>query len=290
MTTPYGQDPWQPPAQGAPPPWGAPPPGAPQSATNPAAGPPPWGANPWQPAGAPAWGGSSKPNEPTAITSCVIGILSVLTLPIAAALVDGNRPAFVGAALIPGAAIVTGHLARRRIRTDPDNRGGGGLAITGLVCGWLALAVLAFVLAVQPDVHAARIGTIQDGTGFAVPAPQAPQEGVPTRPDTPVQEPATARGILTGTVRGLDGELVPGATVTVRRADPGDRSDTPACPLTATTTTGAVGEWFLPLCQLGDGIGWSVEIHKGELGASTPLAYVNSGRTTTYDVRLSRVY
>jgi hypothetical protein len=220
----------------------------------------------------------------------VLGVLSLLLLPVAAAWVNGNRPAFVGAALLPTAAIVTGHLARNRIRAEPATRGGSGLAITGLACAWPVLAILIVVLFTQPDIHPAEPGTFHGEIGQSVPAPGPPQEGVPTRPDVPLQEPATARGILTGTVRGLDGELVEGATVTVRRADPNDRSDTPACPLSTTTTTGSDGEWFLPLCQLGDGIGWSVEIRKGGLGASTPLAYVNSGRTTTYDVRLSRVY
>ena len=278
MNKPYGENPWQAPAPGTPP-LGAPPPW--QQA------PQPWGANPWQPAGAPAgWG--SRPNDRTAAVSGVLGILSVLTVPLAGAMVAGNRPAFLGAALLPGAAIVTGHLAGRRIRTSGS--GGRALALTGLACAWPVLVILALVLVFQPEVHSSGVQAFDGPRGFAVPAPQAPQEGVPTRPDPPLQDPGTARGILTGTVRGLDGELVAGATVTVRRSNEGDRSDTPACPLTTSTTTGPDGQWFLPLCQLGEGLGWSIEIRKGGLGASTPLAYVNSGRTTTYDVRLARVF
>ena len=287
MTTPYGQDPWQPPAPGAqPPPWG-PPPGAP-------GGPPPpyqqWGQqpNPWQPWGSATTWSPPRPNEPVAIAACVLGILSVLTFPIAAALVSGNRPAFVGAALLPLAAVVTGHLARRRLRAAEGSRGGNGLAITGLACGWPILAFLSLVLATQPHFGSTELHSYSDGTGsFTV--PQAPRVDEPTQPEPPVQEPPTARGILTGTVRGLDDELVAGATVTVRRASRNDTSDAPACPLTATTTTGADGQWFLPLCQLGEGLGYSVEIRKGSLGASTELAYVNSGRTTTYDVHLARI-
>ena len=41
--------------------------------------------------------------------------------------------------------------------------------------------------------------------------------------------------------------------------------------------------------QLGEGLGWSIEVHKGSLGASTELAYVNSGQTTTYDAHLGRL-
>jgi hypothetical protein len=210
----------------------------------------------------------------------------VLTFPVAAALVSGNRPAFAGAALLPLAAVVTGHLARRRLRAAEGAVGGKGLAIAGLACGWPVLAFLTLVLIAQPHLDSAGV---QSESTRAFPFSQVPQQDEPTQPGPPLQEPPTARGILTGTVRGLDDELVPGATVTVRRASRNDTSDAPTCPLTATTTSGADGQWFLPLCQLGEGLGYSVEIRKGSLGASTELAYVNSGRTTTYDVHLARI-
>jgi hypothetical protein len=210
----------------------------------------------------------------------------VLTFPVAAALVSGNRPAFAGAALLPLAAVVTGHLARRRLRAAEGAVGGKGLAITGLACGWPVLAFLTLVLIAQPHLDSAGV---QSESTRAFPFSQVPQRDEPTQPGPPLQEPPTARGILTGTVRGLDDELVPGATVTVRRASRNDTSDAPTCPLTATTTSGEDGQWFLPLCQLGEGLGYSVEIRKGSLGASTELAYVNSGRTTTYDVHLARI-
>jgi hypothetical protein len=212
----------------------------------------------------------------------------VLTFPVAAAFVSGNRPSFAIWALLPLAALVTGHLARRRIRGSEGALGGSGLAATGVASGWPVLAFLALVLWAQPHIGSTEVHSFSDGTGsFTV--PQAPQVDEPTQPGPPLQEPPTARGILTGTVRGLDDELVPGATITVRRATRNDTSDAPTCPLTATTTSGADGQWFLPLCQLGEGLGYSVEIRKGSLGASTDLAYVNSGRTTTYDVKLARI-
>ena len=279
MSTPYGQDPWQPPAPGAQPASWGPPPAAPSPH------PQPWGqpGNPWQPWGAtPPWS-APRPNEPLAVGACAVGIVSVLTFPVAAAIVSGNRPAFAAAALLPLAAVVTGHLARRRIKTRQT--GGNGLAMTGLACGWPVLVFLALILLTQPHLGSTEVRGFSHGTGsFSV-----PQQDEPTQPGPPLQEPSTARGILTGTVRGLDDELVAGATVTVRRASRNDTSDAPTCPLTTTTQTGDDGQWFLPLCQLGEGLGYSVEIRKGSLGASTELAYVNSGRTTTYDVRLARI-
>ncbi|WP_031339431.1 DUF4190 domain-containing protein [Xanthomonas maliensis] len=39
-------------------------------------------------------------------------------------------------------AIVTGHLARSEIRRNPHGLEGDGLAVTGLILGWLSLAML----------------------------------------------------------------------------------------------------------------------------------------------------
>ena len=236
MTTPYGSNPWQPPPDG----WAAPTP--PQS------------------------------QDALAISSCVLGVLAVLTLPVVAAVLTWTLLAAFAGVVVPAVAVVTGHLAHRR--------SGSGLALTGLICGYGALALVLLLAVVRPSFS----GEMHVYTSEAGPRPEAP-----TLPDEPLQEPPTARGILTGTVTGLDDEPVAGATVTVRRATPGDVSDHPPCPITATATTGPDGLWLLPLCQLGDGLGWSVAIRSGRLGAGTELAYVHSGRTTTYDVRLAQL-
>lgn len=70
-----------------------------------------------------------------AIVSLVAGILGWTLLP------------FLGSI----GAIVTGHLARAEIRREPQPLEGDGLAIGGLILGWLSvvtwvLAALAFVL------------------------------------------------------------------------------------------------------------------------------------------------
>ena len=63
-----------------------------------------------------------------AITSLVSGILGWTLLPLLGALV----------------AIITGHMARREIRAANGQLDGDGLAVTGLVLGWInvMLAVL----------------------------------------------------------------------------------------------------------------------------------------------------
>lgn len=70
-----------------------------------------------------------------AIVSLVAGILGWTLLP------------FLGSI----GAIVTGHLARAEIRREPQRLDGDGLALAGLILGWLSVATwiaaaLAFVL------------------------------------------------------------------------------------------------------------------------------------------------
>lgn len=60
-----------------------------------------------------------------AIVSLVAGILGWTLLP------------FLGSIV----AIVTGHMGRAEIRRDPARFEGDGLAITGLVLGWLSVAL-----------------------------------------------------------------------------------------------------------------------------------------------------
>jgi hypothetical protein len=61
----------------------------------------------------------------SAVVSLVFGILSWTLLP------------FVGAIV----AVVAGHMARAEIRRAPDAFDGDGMAVAGLVLGWLHLAL-----------------------------------------------------------------------------------------------------------------------------------------------------
>lgn len=60
-----------------------------------------------------------------AIVSLVCGILGVLPFPFVASVV----------------AVVTGHLARAEIRRDPQRYQGDGMAVAGLVLGYLMIAL-----------------------------------------------------------------------------------------------------------------------------------------------------
>ena len=64
-----------------------------------------------------------------AITSLVLGILSM-----------------VGCSIVAGIpAIITGHMARKRAAQAPGTFGGAGLALGGLIMGYISLAILPFV-------------------------------------------------------------------------------------------------------------------------------------------------
>ena len=76
---------------------------------------------------------SVKQTSALAITSLVSGILGWTLLP------------FLGSL----AAVITGHMARGEIRRSPDTLEGDGMAIAGLVLGWVSLAIgLLTVLAI----------------------------------------------------------------------------------------------------------------------------------------------
>lgn len=76
----------------------------------------------------------ARPTSPLAIVSLVAGILGWTLLPVLGALV----------------AIVTGHMARAEIRRANGAIVGDGLAIGGLLLGYvsIALAVLAVIVAI----------------------------------------------------------------------------------------------------------------------------------------------
>lgn len=59
----------------------------------------------------------------TAVISLVFGIVAWIALPVIGALV----------------AVVTGHLARSEIRREPGLIDGDGMAVAGLVLGWVQL-------------------------------------------------------------------------------------------------------------------------------------------------------
>ena len=69
-----------------------------------------------------------------AITSMVLGILSILVC---------------GFGILPGIpAIITGHVARSRARTQPDQHAGTGFALAGIITGYIgtALSILGLLL------------------------------------------------------------------------------------------------------------------------------------------------
>lgn len=68
----------------------------------------------------------SNPRSGLAITSLVLGLMS-----------------FIGCSIVTGIpAIISGHIALKRSRKSPQQFGGGGLAVGGLVLGYLSLAFL----------------------------------------------------------------------------------------------------------------------------------------------------
>lgn len=77
----------------------------------------------------------ARPTNPLAIVSLIAGVLGWTLLPVLGSI----------------AAVITGHMARAEIRRANGAIDGDGLAVTGLVLGYLAIAmgvvaVLAFVL------------------------------------------------------------------------------------------------------------------------------------------------
>jgi len=69
-----------------------------------------------------------------AITSMVLGICGIC----------GTIMCFGGILGIP--AVIFGHLARGAIRRSNGTVSGDGMALAGLICGYIAIAILAFVI------------------------------------------------------------------------------------------------------------------------------------------------
>ena len=131
---------WQPPSD-QPSGWQPPQPQQPQQPGGPGSWPPPQA--PWGPA---------PPTNGKATTSLVLGICGVLLCPLVLS--------------IP--ALVLAYQARREIDTSNGASGGRGMAVAGIVLGWvglvfglLILAFFVFALAIDPDAF-------DDGSGFDV--------------------------------------------------------------------------------------------------------------------------
>jgi uncharacterized membrane protein len=112
MTDSSGWTPPAPPGGSPPAPPGAPPPGGPS-------GPPAWGT-PYAPA---------RPTNSLAIVSLVAGCAQFVVCPIIGAVV----------------AIITGHISRRQIRKTGEQ--GGGMALAGLILGYIGIALTALAVA-----------------------------------------------------------------------------------------------------------------------------------------------
>ena len=74
---------------------------------------------------------ANNKNTKLAVTSLVLGIISLLCLGILAG--------------IP--AIILGHIAHNRTRRQPDQFGGAGLAIAGFACGYVSVLVTVILVA-----------------------------------------------------------------------------------------------------------------------------------------------
>ena len=85
-----------------------------------------------------------------AIASLVSGILGWTLLPFLGALV----------------AIITGHMARREIRAANGQLDGDGLAVAGLVLGWVALDSVDRLVAQVPHYRAQLVWMVQQGAGL----------------------------------------------------------------------------------------------------------------------------
>jgi hypothetical protein len=113
-----------------------------------------------------------------------------------AALVCGAGAFVTGITFIP--AIICGHLARREIRRTGEQ--GDGMAIAGLVCGYiggiLSIAVILVVgLLASRAASTVNVQLLPAVSSSAVPAPAAPAPAIPVGspvPAVPVGAPAPA--------------------------------------------------------------------------------------------------
>lgn len=241
-----------------------------------------------------------------AVTAGVVALLSAVVV----SLLAGHRGA--GAVLATMAAAVAVGAGLRALR-DPQPEPGKALVTGGMSAG-VGSAVVALLLLLthhsavteQPPVQvpspAPSVTSTpqpQPSPSLAAPSP-APSPsvgvlppgsndlfGIPTGPGgPPVIQDLTAKGTLTGRVVSTSGTPIQGAVVTMTRADPKDTSDSPPCPLLQRATTDVRGRYTVQLCQLGDGLGYTVTITSAGAQAHQDL-FVNSGQITVYNVILA---
>jgi len=79
--------------------------------------------------GGPGYPAAVPPTDPMAITALVLGLLGLFCF----------QPLGIG-------AVICGHIARKRAGESPVPTSSGGLALAGLICGYLALAILALIV------------------------------------------------------------------------------------------------------------------------------------------------
>jgi hypothetical protein len=97
----------------------------------------------WVTPGASPYGPASPPNSTAALVSLIFGILSWVLLPV------------IG----PIVAVVAGHMARAEIRSSNGQVGGGGMALAGLVLGYLQIALIVLgICAIATIVILAALG------------------------------------------------------------------------------------------------------------------------------------
>jgi hypothetical protein len=126
------------PTTGLPPSYGEPAP----PLSQPYDGAPPTLAPEWVAPGNAPYSAAGPPNSTAAIVSLVFGILSWVMLPV------------IG----PIVAVVAGHMTRGEIRRSNGQVGGGGMAIAGLVLGYLQIALM--ILAICAIVAIAILAAV----------------------------------------------------------------------------------------------------------------------------------
>lgn len=78
-----------------------------------------------------AFPGQRSPTDPVAVCALVFGIIGLL---------------FCGAPIFSIPGIICGHISRRRARDEVSASSNGGLALAGLITGYIGLALFAVVL------------------------------------------------------------------------------------------------------------------------------------------------
>ena len=150
-----------------------------------------------------------------------------------------------------------------------------------------ALAVLTLAASLtSTEVGTGRVAAPGIGKAPALPPDEEAWSQRPSLPP-PVIAPAptSATAVLNGRVTYVDGTPLQGAVITATRAQRGDTSSTPACPLERRTTTDARGMFTMKLCQLAPGLGWTLRAERGKAAVQT-TRFLYAGRPMTWEVRL----